>query len=631
MNNIIKQTHKKSNIDLLKIRDKHFDVARRLNRLVTICAFLPVIVATISYIFMNIDWVDDYRDLYIGVLTFVMFIIVHFVLKRIIDNHLTISNAYREEYDCRVFDIKANSFAHKIDNPSYSKEADKIIVSRKDMDKFEVWYHEVHCSSNNSNILISQLDNIIYTYYIYKSYRWLLTFVRIVFIVLSLALSLVFAKGDWKVLILTLVASFTILQLLIEDLANTNEMIARNKNLMTFLLDKDGEIRKIINDETKGKALIRTIQDQIIDNRRQSLFVPSFIRKIYLTGKMKEKYYQELHNYRDIYYENNEVSVPSNDKDIEILSQDEKSSTSLDVIHKKLLSIFSKVKDAFDKEGISYLLDGGTLIGAVRQSYNDKSKSLSGGFIFWDDDIDISLPFDMLKKAKDAIKKHCPALDVQDYENDAYYSPRLSNFRIREKTSIVSEKDSELYPLYKSRGLFIDVYAYHPIYKSITKDRHYRKLFIHPLCNKLVNLERKYPKIIAFDNENKKEKFLSRFKSLKKKYLKRVDTYLARAKNDSYYAYTPNYIDNLSKPGPYLKKQWLYGEKVSCSFEGFDVKVPSSYVDVLKSYYGEGWNIPPHKTTDELRKTFGDKWYHNKISLGVTVLKHLSSFEESDK
>ena len=631
MNNIIKQTHKKSNIDLLKIRDKHFDVARRLNRLVTICAFLPVLVATISYIFMNIDWVDDYRDLYIGILTFVMFIIVHFVLKRIIDNHLTISNAYREEYDCRVFDIKANPFAHKIDNHNYSKEADKIIVSRKDMDKFEVWYHEVHCSSNNSNILISQLDNIIYTYYIYKSYRWLLTFVRIVFIVLSLVLSLVFAKGDWKVLILTLVASFTILQLLIEDLANTNEMIARNKKLMTFLLDKDGEIRKIINDEIKGKALIRTIQDQIIDNRRQSLFVPSFIRKIYLTGKMKEKYYQELHNYRDIYYENNEVSVPSNDKDIEILSQDEKSSTSLDVIHKRLLSIFNMVKDAFDKEGISILLDGGTLIGAVRQSYNDKSKSLSGGFVFWDDDIDISLPFDMLKKAKDAIKKHCPDLDVQDYENDAYYSPRLSNFRIREKTSIVLEKDSELYPLYKSRGLFIDVYAYHPIYKSITKDRHYRKFYIHPLYKKLANLEMKYPKIIAFDNENKKEKFLSRFKSLKKKYLKRVDTYLAKAKNDSFYAYTPNYIDNLSKPGPYLKKQWLYGEKVGCSFEGFDAKVPSSYVDVLKSYYGESWNIPPYKTADELRKAFGDKWYHNKISLGVTVLKHLSSFEESDK
>lgn len=632
MNDILKQTHKKSNIDLLKIRDKHFNVARRLNRVVTACAFLPVIVATISYIFMNIAWVDDYRDLYIGVLTFLMFVIVHFILKRIISHHLDISNAYREEYDCRVFNIKENRFAHKIDNPSYENEADKIITSREDMNKYEVWYHEMQVDSKNRNILISQLDNIIYTFYIYKSYKWLLTIVRIILIALFLAVSLIFASGDWKVIVLTLVASFTVLQLLIEDYSNTNEMIKRNKSLMEYLLDKDGEIRQSIDDETQGKELIRSIQDQIIDNRRQSIFVPSFIRKIYLTGKMKEKYFQELHKYRDIYYENNEVNLPSNAKDIEIVSKDEKSFTDLETIHERLLSIFNKVKDAFDKEGVMFMLDGGSLIGAVRPSYCNKSQDLNGGFIFWDDDIDISIPYEMINKAKEAIKKHCSdILDVQDYDNDEYYSPRLSNFRIRDKGSIVSEKDSELYPLYNYRGLFIDVYAYHPIYKSVSKDKSYRKRVIYPLYKKLFKLEQQFPAVVVLNNEDKKKKYLERFKALKAKYMKKVDYYLANAKNDEYYIYTPNYIDNINKPGPYLKKQWLYENEKHCKFEGLETLIPSSYEDVLKSYYGEKWFVPPFKTLAEWKKEFSNKWYHEKVSLGVSVLKHLSTFDIANK
>lgn len=54
--------------------------------------------------------------------------------------------------------------------------------------------------------------------------------------------------------------------------------------------------------------------------------------------------------------------------------------------------------DAFcKKHHLRYVLDGGTLIGAMRHQ----------GFIPWDDDIDVAMPFPNFLKFKELYEKEC--------------------------------------------------------------------------------------------------------------------------------------------------------------------------------------------------------------------------------
>lgn len=110
-----------------------------------------------------------------------------------------------------------------------------------------------------------------------------------------------------------------------------------------------------------------------------------------------------------------------------------------------------KVLDHFDsickEHAIPYWLSSGTCIGAARH----------GGFIPWDDDIDVEmLRDDYLKFLK--VFKEDDDYVLQTYENDLFYTEPFP--KLRYKKIEISEGDFD--KKYTYHGLFVDIFVMEP-------------------------------------------------------------------------------------------------------------------------------------------------------------------------
>ena len=69
----------------------------------------------------------------------------------------------------------------------------------------------------------------------------------------------------------------------------------------------------------------------------------------------------------------------------------------MDEVREVMLNLLRIVDDICNKENLKYWIDGGSMIGAIRH----------GGFIPWDDDIDIAILKKDYLKLVDALEKYC--------------------------------------------------------------------------------------------------------------------------------------------------------------------------------------------------------------------------------
>lgn len=247
----------------------------------------------------------------------------------------------------------------------------------------------------------------------------------------------------------------------------------------------------------------------------------------------------------------------------------------------RMLEILTAVDEICTRHKIRYWLSFGTLLGAVRH----------GGFIPWDDDLDICIMRDDYKRFAKVLNDELPPyMALQDNNSDSRYFTR-GLYRIRDKDSYLNE---EAYKIYKEQGLLIDVFLMEKM-PSLSFKRWIRKFNLEsylytkeiaiygnskrvkgklyrPLCNLLISIAHIFSQIHPT-------------KKLSMHYLTDVAGFgfIQFSKNDIF---------------PLIR----------IKFENREFLVPNNYGKILTQIYGDYMTLPPinkrHATGHEFRDNY---------------------------
>ena len=111
---------------------------------------------------------------------------------------------------------------------------------------------------------------------------------------------------------------------------------------------------------------------------------------------------------------------------------------------RRMLDILLHINGVCSKYGIKYWLSSGTLLGAVRH----------GGFIPWDDDLDIEMLREDFCKFIEVFEDSDEFV-LQTRKTDRYYM--LPFAKVRDRYSLLDEMGNNLN--YKHKGLFVDIFC----------------------------------------------------------------------------------------------------------------------------------------------------------------------------
>lgn len=237
------------------------------------------------------------------------------------------------------------------------------------------------------------------------------------------------------------------------------------------------------------------------------------------------------------------------------------------------LEMLREVDRICRKHHIRYILDGGTLLGAVRY----------GGFIPWDDDTDVR----MLRKDYDKFCRVCETelsqnYFLQTYKTDPGY--RWGYARILKKGTIYKRKGQN--KMKAKNGIFIDIFPddnlpENPLSKGFCA-------CLSWFCRKLL-----YSEVGALN----KSRFASwcGFNILNifpKEWGHRGMEYLSRKYEHVETGYVRCFAWGSKEETAGLKKQW-YVDTEDIEFEGFMVMASKDRKGFLEHFFGKDYMTPP--------------------------------------
>ena len=243
--------------------------------------------------------------------------------------------------------------------------------------------------------------------------------------------------------------------------------------------------------------------------------------------------------------------------------------------------LLKKIKEICNKEGLSYYLLGGSIIGAVRHQ----------GFIPWDDDIDVGMMRSDYEKFKSLANKYLDSNQVVlHYElDDSYkdYSMKLVN---KKAYFIMKTENSEI-----KQYVWIDIFPIDGTPDSaFIKWVHYHRIYLYRMMMAYYYLDSIQ---VNSNRANWKKVLISIARKLPINKLVNPNRVLKKL-DKSLKAFPPeksNIVGNYI--GAYKEKEFVplsyFGEGMAMKFEGEEFVVPKESDKYLTQIYGDYMQLPP--------------------------------------
>ncbi len=242
----------------------------------------------------------------------------------------------------------------------------------------------------------------------------------------------------------------------------------------------------------------------------------------------------------------------------------------LSKLHGEILEIMDVIDALCRKHHLRYYLTGGSLLGAVRH----------GGFIPWDDDLDIVMP----RQDFDAFMQLCPEELPAGYHL-RWITTDENHFRLfakvcKQGTQFVEKlgKNSQV-----SWGIFVDVFPADEI-AGYSRAVERRKWMVEKL--KVMLSGKSHAQAFGFP-----KRVLIRMLSCRQ--MHRLAEKIMTAKNGKGYGYYTNYVSIYPVRKRTIPKAWM-GEGIRLPFEDRNYCVPVKYDLELENVYGKNYmQVPP--------------------------------------
>lgn len=236
-----------------------------------------------------------------------------------------------------------------------------------------------------------------------------------------------------------------------------------------------------------------------------------------------------------------------------------------EAIRKKQLELVAYVVDVCKRHDLKIFMGGGTLLGAVRH----------GGYIPWDDDIDLILPMPDYKRLIEIVQEE----DRYDIYN-VYTNTKCSNFytRVIDRDTIIKRWS---YPTLSTGGVDIDVFPLSGLPERLDETKEF--------YNRLRRLYTMYTNsFLSFSDEEEEPELLSFRGNLRESIMEMLERY------DFYESKTAAYL---------LSKYWekdlmprnIYDDTVFLKFEDMMLPAPSGYDVYLEYLFGDYMKLPNEK------------------------------------